>query len=170
MTGQHVLAGLSMARRADPGSGTDLDAGVAIYWDFENVHACVLDELRGEGTYRPGRFRPQEPVVDIDSVVEYAATVGRIVVHRAYGNWQYFGRYRDELQPRPRSGQSRPAAGRGSCSQAACARRDIAGQRRLRRRGGCTGPLVDGHAMHRRPERRIEQGRPAGTKSRERCG
>ena len=27
----------------------DLDAGVAIYWDFENVHACVLDELRGEG-------------------------------------------------------------------------------------------------------------------------
>lgn len=76
----------------------DLDAGVAIYWDFENVHACVLDELRGEGAYRAGRFRPQEPVVDIDPVVEYAATVGRIVVHRAYGNWQYFGRYRDELQ------------------------------------------------------------------------
>jgi hypothetical protein len=52
---------------------TDLDAGVAIYWDFENVHACVLDELRGEGTYRAARFRPQEPVVDIDPVVEYAA-------------------------------------------------------------------------------------------------
>ena len=77
---------------------TESDAGVAIYWDFENVHACVLDELRGEGTYRTGRFKPQDPVVDIDPVVEYAATLGRIVLHRAYGNWQYFGRYRDELQ------------------------------------------------------------------------
>ncbi|HUK69344.1 MAG TPA: NYN domain-containing protein [Streptosporangiaceae bacterium] len=77
---------------------TEPDAGVAIYWDFENVHACVLDELRGDGTYRSGRFKPQEPVVDIDPVVEYAATLGRIVLHRAYCNWQYFGRYRDELQ------------------------------------------------------------------------
>lgn len=77
---------------------TEPDASVAIYWDFENVHACVLDELRGEGTYRTGRFKPQEPVVDIDPVVEYAATLGRIALHRAYCNWQYFGRYRDELQ------------------------------------------------------------------------
>ncbi len=77
---------------------TESDASVAIYWDFENVHACVLDDLRGEGTYRGGRFKPQEPLVDIDPVVEYAATLGRIVLHRAYGNWQYFGRYRDELQ------------------------------------------------------------------------
>ena len=77
---------------------TGLDAGIAIYWDFENVHACVLDELRGEGAYRTARFRPQEPVVDFDPVVEYAATLGRIVVHRAYANWQYFGRYRDEMQ------------------------------------------------------------------------
>ncbi len=77
---------------------TESDASVAIYWDFENVHACVLDELRGDGTYRSGRFKSQEPVVDIDPVVEYAATLGRIVLHRAYCNWQYFGRYRDELQ------------------------------------------------------------------------
>jgi len=77
---------------------TESDASVAIYWDFENVHACVLDDLRGAGTYRSGRFKPQEPVVDVDPVVEYAATLGRIVLHRAYGNWQYFGRYRDELQ------------------------------------------------------------------------
>jgi hypothetical protein len=33
---------------------TESDADVAIYWDFENMHACVLDELRGEGTYRTG--------------------------------------------------------------------------------------------------------------------
>ena len=74
------------------------DAAVAIYWDFENVHACLVDDADGDGAYRSGRFKPQEPVVDIDPVMEYAATFGRVVVHRAYANWQYFGRYRDELQ------------------------------------------------------------------------
>jgi hypothetical protein len=73
------------------------DAAVAIYWDFENVHACLVD-ADGEGVYRSSRFRVQEPVVDIDPVTEYAATFGRVVVHRAYANWQYFARYRDELQ------------------------------------------------------------------------
>lgn len=74
------------------------DAAVAIYWDFENVHACLIDDADGDGAYRATRFKPQEPVVDIDPVTEYAATFGRVVVHRAYANWQYFGRYRDELQ------------------------------------------------------------------------
>ncbi|HTU75595.1 MAG TPA: NYN domain-containing protein [Trebonia sp.] len=74
------------------------DAAVAIYWDFENVHACLVDDTDGDGAYRSTRFKPQEPVVDIDPVIEYAATFGRVVVHRAYANWQYFGRYRDELQ------------------------------------------------------------------------
>jgi hypothetical protein len=74
------------------------DAAVAIYWDFENVHACLVDDMHGDGTYRSGRFKPQDPVVDIDPVAEYAAAFGRIVVHRAYANWQYFGRYRLELQ------------------------------------------------------------------------
>lgn len=76
----------------------DLDSTVAVYWDFENVHACLMDDLGGPGSYRDARFRPQDPLVDIDPVVEYAATFGRIVVHRAYCNWQYYGRYRDELQ------------------------------------------------------------------------
>ncbi len=57
-----------------------------------------MDDLGGPGAYRAVWFRPQEPLVDIDPVVEYAATFGRIVVHRAYCNWQYYGRYRDELQ------------------------------------------------------------------------
>ncbi len=74
------------------------DAAVAVYWDFENVHASLMDDMGGPGSYRAGWYRPQEPLVDIDPVVEYAATFGRIVVHRAYCNWQYYGRYRDELQ------------------------------------------------------------------------
>ena len=70
---------------------------VAIYWDFENVHAALLEDRYGPGSYARSRFRPQEPVVDVGAVVGYAATIGDIVVNRAYGNWQWFGRYRDEL-------------------------------------------------------------------------
>jgi hypothetical protein len=76
----------------------DSDSAVAVYWDFENVHASLMDDLARPGAYRAAWFKPQEPLVDIDPVAGYAATFGRIVVHRAYCNWQYYGRYRDELQ------------------------------------------------------------------------
>jgi len=76
----------------------DSDSAVAVYWDFENVHASLMDDLGGPGSYKATWFKPQEPLVDIDPVAEYAATFGRIIVHRAYCNWQYYGRYRDELQ------------------------------------------------------------------------
>ncbi len=72
---------------------------VALYWDFENLHAGALDAKQGDGTYaRPdNRFKPQEPVVDVQAVVEFGASFGPIAINRAYGNWQYFGRYRDAL-------------------------------------------------------------------------
>ena len=81
------------ARTADRGTAT----GVAVYWDFEDLHACLTDELHGEGAYRAAWRKPQEPVVDIGAVAGYAATLGRLVVHRAYGNWEFFARYRDDL-------------------------------------------------------------------------
>lgn len=81
-------------------SGTRPDSAVAVYWDFENVHACVMDELEGPDSYKKGRYRRQghEPLVDIGPVVQYAATFGRIEVHRAYCNWQRFFRYSSKLQ------------------------------------------------------------------------
>jgi hypothetical protein len=30
----------------------DTDRAVGIYWDFENVHACLVDDANGAGTYR----------------------------------------------------------------------------------------------------------------------
>ena len=78
---------------------SEQDAQVAIYWDFENIHGAVLDEQYGEGTYgkQDNRFRTQEPVVDIRPIVQYASTLGTIVINRAYGNWQWFSRYRGDL-------------------------------------------------------------------------
>ena len=32
---------------------------VAIYWDFENLHASIFDTLHGSGSYpRPGNRKP----------------------------------------------------------------------------------------------------------------
>lgn len=72
---------------------------VALYWDFENLHASLTDTRQGEGFYsKPdGRFKAQEPVVDVQAIVELAASFGPIAINRAYCNWQYFGRYRDAL-------------------------------------------------------------------------
>lgn len=72
---------------------------VALYWDFENLHAGLVEAKFGEGTYsKPdNRFKVQEPLVDIPAIVELAASFGPLAINRAYCNWQYFGRYRDFL-------------------------------------------------------------------------
>jgi uncharacterized protein (TIGR00288 family) len=70
---------------------------VAIYWDFENIHAALVEQLKGAGAYRQSRFTPQEPLVNIGALMEFCASFGSIAINRAYGNWQWFARYREEL-------------------------------------------------------------------------
>jgi uncharacterized protein (TIGR00288 family) len=74
------------------------DQSVALYWDFENLHASLC-EARQEGAYskQDNRFKVQEPLIDVQAVVELAASFGPIAINRAYCNWQYFSRYRDAL-------------------------------------------------------------------------
>jgi uncharacterized LabA/DUF88 family protein len=81
-----------------PKQDNEDDRSVALYWDFENIHAGLCDE-KEPGSYarQDNRFRPQEPLVDIQAVVELAASFGPIAINRAYCNWQFFGRYRDAL-------------------------------------------------------------------------
>ena len=77
----------------------ETDAVVAIYWDFENVHACLMDEQAGEQSYRASaRYKPQDVMVDVTRVADYAGAFGRVAVHRAYANWQFFGKYAAQLQ------------------------------------------------------------------------
>lgn len=73
---------------------------VALYWDFENLHASLYEAVQGEGAYggkSDNRFKVQEPLVDVGAVLAVAASYGHIAINRAYCNWQYFGRYRDVL-------------------------------------------------------------------------
>jgi len=76
----------------------DIDKpSVAIYWDFENIHASLIDQLKGSGTYRQNRFSPQDPVVNVAALMEFCASFGSVAINRAYGNWQWFARYREAL-------------------------------------------------------------------------
>ncbi|HEX3140695.1 MAG TPA: NYN domain-containing protein, partial [Rhizobacter sp.] len=81
-----------------PDHGNDRHT-VALYWDFENLHASLYEAKFGEGSYaKPdSRFKVQDPLVDVQAVVDMAASFGSIAINRAYGNWQYCGRYRDAL-------------------------------------------------------------------------
>jgi uncharacterized LabA/DUF88 family protein len=72
---------------------------VALYWDFENLHASLSEARLGEGSYsKPdGRFKAQEPLIDVQAIMDLAASFGPVAINRAYCNWQFFGRYRDAL-------------------------------------------------------------------------
>ena len=70
---------------------------VAIFWDFENLHASLLDETMGQGAYLANRFRPQDVLVDVAAVVDFASSLGPIVINRAYGNWVSFCKYKHAM-------------------------------------------------------------------------
>ena len=80
-------------------SDNEENSSVALYWDFENLHASLSEAAYGDGTYgkADGRFKAQEPFIDVQAVVELASSFGPIAINRAYCNWQWFGRYRDAL-------------------------------------------------------------------------
>ena len=70
---------------------------VALYWDFENLHATLVDDQGGVGHYYRNRFVTQEPLVDVAAIVGYAQSLGPIAINRAFGNWVSYSRYRHKL-------------------------------------------------------------------------
>lgn len=70
---------------------------VAIYWDFENLHANLVNQAHEQGSYLANRFRPQDEVVDVETIVEYALSLGPIAINRAFANWVSLNRYKQSL-------------------------------------------------------------------------
>lgn len=69
---------------------------VAIYWDFENLHAALYErEWANSKKYGDNRYTQQEALVNIKAVMDYAASIGDVAINRAYNNWQWYARYRD---------------------------------------------------------------------------
>lgn len=71
---------------------------IAVYWDFENIHASIATIKNGPNWYKDNRFTKQPIFVDIKSIMEFARGAGDINVNKAYGNWQSFHAYSFDLQ------------------------------------------------------------------------
>lgn len=70
---------------------------VALYWDFENIHAALYDKHHSPRKYKDNCFSPQPPLVNVKIIMEYIASVGEISINRAYCNWQWFAGYKDSF-------------------------------------------------------------------------
>ncbi len=73
---------------------------VALYFDFDNIVISRYDQVHGDGAYRRDTSRGRavaagsttaaklvEATVDIDAVLDFAATFGTIAIARAYADW-----------------------------------------------------------------------------------
>ena len=70
---------------------------VAVYWDFENLHASLLNASSGTNVYKHSGSQNQERLLNITALMEYIFSLGDVVINRAYNNWQSFAAYRDDL-------------------------------------------------------------------------
>ncbi|MGH1541120.1 MAG: NYN domain-containing protein [Arenicella sp.] len=72
---------------------------VAVYWDFENIHASLYDSANGSGSYGrlKNRSRQQEAMVDVQALYDFATTYGNVAINKAYCNWQWYPAYRHSL-------------------------------------------------------------------------
>lgn len=69
---------------------------VAMYWDFENIHASLY-ELEVGPYKEAARFKPQPELLDVAAIMDFARSVGNVCINRAYCNWSFFFRYSDAL-------------------------------------------------------------------------
>ncbi|GAA2449371.1 NYN domain-containing protein [Agromyces soli] len=73
---------------------------VALYFDFDNIVISRYDQLHGDSSYRRDTSRTKAPAagtktaerlraatVDVDAVLDFAATFGTIAIARAYADW-----------------------------------------------------------------------------------
>ena len=80
---------------------TNREASVAIYWDFENVHASAMRIVHGEDWFQRQKAKKinirQTKVLDIAAIMQYASTLGEVSVNKAYADWSDFWPYRELL-------------------------------------------------------------------------
>ena len=70
---------------------------IALYWDFENIHASLFESARTFGRYAEKKRTQQPDLVNIQAIVEFARSIGNLAINRAYGDWDYMGSYRHSL-------------------------------------------------------------------------
>lgn len=75
------------------------EPSVAIYWDFENIHASVMNFEVGTDWFerlKDKKLRLENTdVLDVAGIMQYANTLGEVVINKAYANWTNFWPYSD---------------------------------------------------------------------------
>ncbi len=70
---------------------------IAVYWDFENVHASLYELMNGAGSYKQGRYLRQTDIVDVEALMNFILPIGPVAVNRAYANWAWFSAYASDF-------------------------------------------------------------------------
>ncbi len=91
---------------------------IALFWDFENIHASLMSIKHGASWFKYYRGKPTPEVLDVKSIVDFANAQGDLIINRAYANWQWLGKYAHSLnenaieliQMFPRGGWSKNGA------------------------------------------------------------
>ncbi len=88
------------------------DSRVAVYIDFDNIVISRYDQVNGRGSFMKDRnagkasaavtARLKRSTVDIGAIIDFAASLGTIVLTRAYADWsaQVNADYRSQLVAR----------------------------------------------------------------------
>ena len=63
---------------------------LAVYWDFENIHASLCNLEFGNNWYIKNRTSEQPQVIAIDSIMEFIAALGLVNINKAYADWSSF--------------------------------------------------------------------------------
>ena len=77
------------------------EPSVAIYWDFENIHASVMNFEIGKDWFqrlKDKKLRLEDTkVLDVAAIMQYASTLGEVVINKAYANWTNFWPYTEAV-------------------------------------------------------------------------
>ena len=70
---------------------------IALYWDFENIHASAMTSEYGQSWFQKYKHKPQPNVLDIKAIMDYINSLGDVVVNKSYADYHYLHRYATEL-------------------------------------------------------------------------
>jgi hypothetical protein len=70
---------------------------IAVYLDFENIHLSLCDEEGIRMESMGDRYKKQSRLVNLNKLLEFARSFGRVAISRAYADWDWLGAYRDDL-------------------------------------------------------------------------
>ena len=77
------------------------EASVALYWDFENIHASAMKIKFGDSWFQRMKDRKirmeDTAVLDVAAIMQYASTLGEVIINKAYANWTNFWPYAEPL-------------------------------------------------------------------------